>query len=63
VDVFSAMLAIYKSNINKFAKQHIGRLTANVKLVCPSKKTITMMGNKAEMKAEFNRLKQTFLSN
>jgi len=59
VDIFSAMLAIYKSNLNKFSQQHIGRLIANVELVCPNRKTITMMGNKVEMKAEFNRLKQT----
>jgi len=56
VDVFSAMLAIYKSNLNKFAKQHIGQLINNVELACPSTKTLTMMGEKAEMKAEFNRL-------
>jgi len=56
VDIFSAMLAIYKSNLNKFAKQHIGQLINNVELACPSTKTITMMGEKAEMKAEFNRL-------
>lgn len=59
VDVFTAMLAIYKSNLNKFAKQHIGQLIDNVELACPSTKTITMTGNKAEMKAEFNRLNDT----
>ncbi len=59
VDVFSAMLAIYKSNLNKFAKQHIGQLINNVELACPSMKTITMMGKKAAMKAEFNRLNNT----
>ncbi len=56
VDVFSAMLAIYKSNLNKFTNQHISQLINNAELTCPSRKTITMMGNKAEMKAEFNRL-------
>ena len=56
VDVFSAMLAIYKSNLSKFSKQHIGQLINNAELVCPSRKIITMMGDKAEMKAEFYRL-------
>jgi len=56
VDIYSAMLAIYKSNLNKFAKQHIGQLIKNVELSCPSKETINSMGGKAEMKAEFNRL-------
>ena len=32
VDVYSAMLAIYKSNLNKFDKQHIGQLISNVEL-------------------------------
>jgi hypothetical protein len=59
VDIFSAMLAIYKSNLNKFTKQHIGQLIKNSELACPSTKTITMMGGKTEMKAEFNRLKNT----
>jgi hypothetical protein len=56
IDIFSAMLAIYKSNLNKFAKQHIGQLINNVELSCPSTKIITNMKGKAEMKAEFNRL-------
>ena len=56
VDIYSAMLAIYKSNINKFAKQHIGQLIKNSELSCPSTETITMMGKKKEMKAEFNQL-------
>jgi len=56
VDIFSAMLAIYKSNQNKFAKQHIGQLMNNVDLVCPSSKILNLMEGKAEMKAEFNRL-------
>ena len=59
VDIFSAMLAIYKSNLNKFTKQHIGNLIADVELACPNTETITMMGKKAEMKAEFNRLNNT----
>jgi hypothetical protein len=62
VDIFSAMLAIYKSNLNKFTNQHIGQLIANAELACPSRKTITMMGEKADMKAEFIRLKQTIIS-
>jgi K+-sensing histidine kinase KdpD len=56
VDVFSAMLAIYQSNLNKFTQQHIGQLIDNAELVCPSGKTIAMMGKKAEMKREFHRL-------
>jgi hypothetical protein len=56
VDVFSAMLAIYQSNLNKFTQQHIGQLIDNAELVCPSRKTIAMMGKKAEMKIEFHRL-------
>jgi hypothetical protein len=56
VDVFSAMLAIYKSNLNKFTKQHIGQLIANSELACPSRKIIAMMGKKSEMKAEYHRL-------
>ncbi len=56
VDVFSAMLAIYKSNLSKFSHQHIGQLTHDVALNCPSTETIAMMGEKAEMKAEFHRL-------
>lgn len=56
VDVYSAMVVIYRTNLNKFAKQHIGKLNSNVELTCPSKKTITMLGDKAEMKAEFNKL-------
>lgn len=59
VDVFSAMLAIYKSNLNKFTKQHIGQLLKNAELACPSRKIITMMGTKAAMKAEFKRLNNT----
>ena len=56
VDVFSAMIAIYRSNLNKFANQHIGQLINNVELNCPSMKTISMLGEKAEMKLEFTRL-------
>jgi len=56
VDVFSAMLAIYKSNLNKFTKQHIGQLIAKAELICPSRKIIAMMGEKPEMKAEYHRL-------
>lgn len=57
VDIFSAMLAIYTTNLSKFTHQHIGQLINNSELLCPSKKTITLMGEKAEMKAEFLRLK------
>lgn len=56
VDVFSAMLAIYKSNLSKFAKHHIGRLIEDGDLVCPSSQVLSNMGEKAKMKAEFNRL-------
>ena len=54
------MIAIYKSNLNKFTKQHIGQLIDKSELSCPSTETITSMGEKTKMKAEFNRLnKQT----
>lgn len=56
VDVYSAMVVIYRTNLSKFSQQHIGKLNSYVELACPSKKTITMLGDKAEMKAEFNRL-------
>lgn len=56
VDVFSAMIAIYKSNLNQFSKQHIGQLMASGVLTCPSTEMLSMMGEKAEMKAEFNQL-------
>lgn len=59
VDIYSAILAIYKSNLSKFSKQHIGLLIDNAELVCPSRKIITMMGNKAAMEAEFERLNNT----
>lgn len=58
VDVYGAMVAIYKSNLNKFAKQHIGQLISDVELACPSTKIIATMGEKSKMKAEFNRLNQ-----
>lgn len=56
VDVFSAMIAIYQTNITMFSKQHIGQLMHGKTLTCPNKKTIASMGTKAQMKAEFNRL-------
>jgi|GEM_PF-3638426 len=56
VDVFSAMIAIYKSNTTKFSKQHIGRLMDHYALSCPSQRMLKAMGTKAQMKAEFNRL-------
>ncbi len=56
IDIFSAMLAIYKSNITKFSKQQIAQLMDKTTLQCPSKKTIAAMGTKAQMKAEFIRL-------
>ncbi|WP_189378086.1 hypothetical protein [Thalassotalea profundi] len=56
VDVFSAMLAIFQTNKNKFSHQHIGYLIDNASLACPSRKTIAMMGEKEAMKAEFFRL-------
>jgi len=59
VDIYSAILAIYKSNLSKFSKQHIGMLIDNAELVCPSRKIITMMGNKSAMEAEFERLNNT----
>jgi hypothetical protein len=61
VDVFSAMLAIHKSNLKKFTKQHIGQLIANSELACPSRKIIAMMGKKSEMKAEYHRLNNSSL--
>ena len=57
VDIFSAMLAIYKTNQSKFTHQHIGQLTINAELLCPTRKAIALMGDKALMKAEFIRLK------
>jgi len=56
VDVFSAMIAIYKSNITKFSKQHIGQLMDHYPLNCPSIRMLNAMGTKAQMKAEFYRL-------
>jgi FimV-like protein len=56
IDIYSAMLAIYKSNLNKFTNQHIGQLNNHVALNCPNPKVIDMMGEKADMKAEFTRL-------
>jgi len=56
IDVFSAMIAIYESNITKFSKQHIGKLMDKTTLSCPSKEMIAVMGTKAQMKAKFNRL-------
>lgn len=58
VNVFSAMLAIFQSNKSKFTNQHIGHLIDNESLVCPSRKTIAMMGEKEAMKAEFFRLNE-----
>lgn len=63
VDVFSAMIAIYRSNLNKFTNQHIGQLINNVELTCPSMKSITKMGGKTEMKVEFNRLNKPQFDN
>jgi len=59
VDIYSAILAIYKSNLSKFSKQHIGLLIDNAELLCPSRKIITMMGSKSVMEAEFERLNNT----
>lgn len=56
VDIYSAMIAIYKSNLNKFSKQHIGSLMASEDLTCPTTEMLSMMGKKAEMKAEFKLL-------
>lgn len=56
VDVFTAMILIYKSNLDKFFNQNIGQLVESGHLVCPSEELIAKGGNKAEMKAEFNRL-------
>ncbi|XQW83659.1 hypothetical protein ACOYR1_10910 [Thalassotalea piscium] len=58
VDVFSAMIAIFNANQNKFTQQHIGHLMDNEVLVCPSGKTIAMLGEKEAMRAEFSRLNQ-----
>lgn len=63
VDVFSAMIAIYKSNTTKFSKQHIARLMDHYVLQCPSKRMLNAMGTKAQMKAEFNRLNALPLNN
>ena len=57
VDIFSAMIAIYKTNLSKFTHQHIGLLMINAELLCPTRKTIALMGEKPEMKTEFFRLK------
>jgi hypothetical protein len=62
IDIFSAMLAIYKTNRNKFAKQHIGQHINNAEQFCPSSETKKKMGEKAAMKAEFNRLHQRELN-
>ncbi|WP_057830465.1 type IV pilus assembly protein FimV [Colwellia sp. TT2012] len=56
IDVFSAMIAIYKSNMTTFSKQHIGQLMAHYPLNCPSKRMLNAMGTKAQMKTEFHRL-------
>lgn len=56
LDIFSAMLVIYKSNSNKFTNKHIGQLMNDGDLICPSKQMLAKMGSKDEMKAEFNRL-------
>ena len=61
VDVFSAMIAIHRSNITKFSQRHIGLLMDNRTLSCPSKENIATMGTKAQMKAEFHRLNAQIL--
>jgi Tfp pilus assembly protein FimV len=56
VDVFGAMLAIYKSNLNRFTHQHIGFLTLSETLDCPSNKILFNLGDKEAMRAEYTRL-------
>ena len=56
VDIYSAMIAIYKSNLTHFSQQHIGQLIDQTTLICPSSELINSMGTKVEMKAEFTRL-------
>lgn len=56
VDIYSAMIAIYRSNLTHFSQQHIGQLINEVTLTCPSNELIKSMGTKEEMKAEFTRL-------
>ncbi len=56
IDVFSAMIAIYRVNINQFGNQHIGLLRNDVTLVCPSEAILEKVGDKAKMKSEFQRL-------
>ncbi len=56
IDVFSAMLAIYRSNLDSFTGQHIGLLIDNSELNCPSEEVLSTVGDKPAMKLEFNRL-------
>lgn len=58
IDVYSAMIAIYHSNLNKFANQHIGRLMHGANLQCPTTRVLSTLGSKKGMYHEFNRLNQ-----
>ena len=57
VDVFSAMIAIYKSNLTKFNQGHINQLIDGAELVCPSRAELAKTGEKEAMRTEFFRLK------
>lgn len=56
VDVFGAMIAIYKSNLKSFTNQHIGSLIQGSILSCPASKVLSSLGTKKAMRAEYTRL-------
>ncbi|QBG37360.1 FimV/HubP family polar landmark protein [Litorilituus sediminis] len=55
-DVYSAMIAIYQSNLAQFNNQHISQLKSGALLVCPNPQSLAKLGGKKQMQQKFNAL-------
>ena len=55
-DVYSAMIAIYETNLAQFNNQHIGQLKSGALLVCPSQQALAKLGDKKQMQQQFEQL-------
>ncbi len=56
IDIYSAMIAIYKSNLSQFNKQNIAGLSDGATLICPTADIMATLVNKKAMHDEFIRL-------
>lgn len=58
VDIYTAMVAIFIANKNKFTQQHIAHLIENKVLECPTSESLKMLSEKGGMDIEFYRLEK-----